>query len=112
MTQSESPDGFVRVARLEELPTDTGRVVVVGGEEVALFRVGAEVFAIENMCPHREGPLGEGELEDDVVTCPLHAWQICVRTGEVVYNESLRARTFPCLVSGGQVYVQAPTREQ
>lgn len=96
---------YVRVASVNELPTDTGYVVEVGGQEIALFKVGEEVYAIENECPHREGPLGEGELEEDIVTCPFHAWQVNVRTGEVVFNPNIRARTFPCKVEGGEVFV-------
>lgn len=97
--------GYVRVASVSELPTDTGRVVEVGGQEIALFKVGEEVYAIENECPHREGPLGEGELEEDIVTCPFHAWQVNVRTGEVVYSPGICARTFSCKVEGGEVFV-------
>jgi NAD(P)H-dependent nitrite reductase small subunit len=96
---------YIRVASVNELPTDTGYVVEVGGQEIALFKVGDAVYAIENECPHREGPLGEGELEEDIVTCPFHAWQINVRTGEVVFNPSICARTFPCKVEDGEVLV-------
>jgi NAD(P)H-dependent nitrite reductase small subunit len=105
IARGETMPEFVRVARLEELPTDTGWVVEAEGQEIALFRVEEAVYALENECPHREGPLGDGELEDEIVTCPFHAWQINVRTGEVVYNPGLCARTYPCKVEDGAVYV-------
>lgn len=97
----------LRVAEAAEVPAGTGMVVQVHGKEIALFRVGAEVFAIDNECPHREGPLGFGDLEGEVVTCPFHAWQINVRTGEVVDFPSMCARTYPCRVIDGAVYVDA-----
>jgi len=97
---------FVKVAHIDEIPDDTGHVVEAGGQEIALFKVEGKVYAIENECPHREGPLGFGELEDDVVTCPWHAWQINVRTGEVVYNPGLCAKTYRCKVEDGDVFVE------
>jgi len=96
----------ILVASLSQLPEDTGHVVSVENQEIALFRVGNEVFAMENLCPHKEGPLAEGEVEEGIVTCPWHAWQICVRTGEVVYDPTIRARTYRCFVDGDQVYLE------
>jgi nitrite reductase/ring-hydroxylating ferredoxin subunit len=98
--------GFVRVAAVSELPRDTGKVVELAGQEIALFRVGDEVCAVDNMCPHREGPLGEGELDGEVVTCPFHGWEVNVRSGEVVYNPCVKARTFACKVEGEDVLVE------
>jgi NAD(P)H-dependent nitrite reductase small subunit len=95
----------VRVAEATELLDDTGLIVSAGGKEIALFKVGEEVFAIDNECPHREGPLGHGELSGEIVTCPFHAWEINVRTGEVVDFPSMCARSYPCRVADGGVYV-------
>jgi len=97
---------YVRVADVDELPEGTGKVVEAKGQELALFKVGDQVYAIDNECPHREGPLGDGDLSGEVVTCPFHAWEINVRTGEVLDNPSVCARTFPCRVEGGAVYVE------
>jgi nitrite reductase/ring-hydroxylating ferredoxin subunit len=52
--------------------------------EVAVFNVGGEFYAIDNSCPHRGGPLGEGELEDCIVTCPWHEFRFDVRTGKCI----------------------------
>ena len=49
-------------------------MVVVNGRHVALFRLGDEFFAIDNLCLHRGGPLCEGFIDNDVVTCPWHGW--------------------------------------
>jgi len=72
---------FTRVARLEQIPEGRGKRVRVGEIEVGLFRVGNEVHAIENLCPHAGYPLSEGILEDCVVICPLHGWDFDVTTG-------------------------------
>ncbi len=96
----------VKVARVEEIPEDTGLVVSVGRDEVALFKAEGDVYAMENLCPHREGPIGEGDLEGCIVTCPWHAWEVDVRTGEVVDDPELKARTYPVRVEGGDVFVE------
>ncbi len=95
-----------KATEFAELPPDTGHVVQVEGREVALFKVGAEVCAMDNECPHREGPLGEGELEGEIVTCPFHAWQINVRSGAVVDFPDMCSRTYPTRVEGSAVYVE------
>lgn len=68
----------------EELPPEgEGRVLFLeNGQEVAIFCVEGQWYAIDNSCPHEGGPLGEGELEGDIVTCPWHGWQFNVKTGQ------------------------------
>jgi NAD(P)H-dependent nitrite reductase small subunit len=94
------------VGVVADMPDDTGTVVIVRGAEIAIFKVGDSVFALDNVCPHREGPLGFGDLDGDVVTCPFHAWQISVRTGEVVDFPSMCTRTYPTRVRDGNAYVE------
>lgn len=95
-----------KVAALGDLYDDTGTVVTVNDNELALFRVEDRVYAIDNECPHRQGPLGEGDLEGEIVTCPFHAWQVNVRTGEVVDFPDMCTRTYPCRIEGGDVMVE------
>jgi nitrite reductase (NADH) small subunit len=97
---------FVKVAAVEQVPPGSARVVEAGGQEMALFNVGGEFYCIENFCPHNGGPLGDGELEGDVVMCPWHAWQFNVRTGRMIYNESLCVATYSCQVVDGEVLVE------
>lgn len=95
-----------KVALVGDLYDDTGTIVTVNGTEIALFKLGDDVFAIDNECPHREGPLGEGDLEGEIVTCPFHAWQVNVRTGCVVDFPDMCTRTYPCRVQDGTVLVE------
>ncbi len=70
-----------RVASRAEVPLGTGKVVVAGGRVLALFNVEGEFFAVDNSCPHRGGPLGEGHLQGKIVTCPWHGWQFDLCSG-------------------------------
>ena len=65
---------FVKVGSIEDFSSGLGKRVTVEGRQVALFRLGDEFFALDNMCLHRGGPLCEGFIENNVVTCPWHGW--------------------------------------
>src|SRR5436853_6219114 len=75
---------FVKVARIEEVPVGTARMVEVNGKEIALFNVGGSFHAIDNTCTHVGGPLCEGEVEGVEVTCPWHGAVFDVTTGQVL----------------------------
>lgn len=96
----------VRVAATGEVPAGEGRVVEVGGKSVALFNVDGRYYAIDNVCPHRGGPLGEGDLDGQVVSCPWHAWRFDVATGANVNNPAVKAGCYAVTEEGGGVYVQ------
>lgn len=97
-----------KVASAAEVPAGTGRVVEAGGRLLALFNVNGRFYAIDNTCLHRGGPLGEGDLEGPVVTCPWHAWRWDVTTGASVNNPAVRVACFPVTVEDGQVFVEIP----
>ena len=97
---------FVKVASLSELPVGTGKAVEVSGKSIALFNVNGKVYAMDNTCLHQGGPLGEGMLEDDVVTCPWHMWQYNVRTGENLEDSMLKVETYPVRVAGDDIEVE------
>ena len=69
------------MARLDEVPADRGHLVRVRGLELGLYRVGDDVHAMENACPHAGYPLHEGALEGCVVYCAGHGWPFDVTTG-------------------------------
>jgi nitrite reductase/ring-hydroxylating ferredoxin subunit len=78
--------GFVTVGTPSDFPSGIGRMVVVGRRHVAIFRLDDGLHAIDNLCLHQAGPLCEGEIEDDVVTCPWHGWSYDIRTGVLVQD--------------------------
>ncbi len=96
---------FVKVLEVDDLPTGQGTTVTIGGRDYGVFHVGEEFYCIDNACPHHDGPLGEGDLEDDVVICPWHAWQVNVKTGEVLYASHFCVATYPCKAEEGAVWI-------
>ena len=64
---------FVKVAIMNEIAPGQARLVNIKGKEIALFNIEGTFFALENACPHEEGPLAEGEIEGHEVTCPWHS---------------------------------------
>lgn len=94
-----------RVGSVGELAAGEGLVVEAGGRSVALFNVDGTYYAIDNSCPHRGGPLGEGDLEGRVVSCPWHAWRWDVSTGANVNNPAVRVACFPVRVQGNGIFV-------
>ncbi len=77
------PD-FVRVAKVSDIP-DPGRAVVeVGDHVVILLHVGGEFFALDDVCTHDSGPLGEGEVEGHEISCPRHGARFDIRTGRAL----------------------------
>jgi nitrite reductase (NADH) small subunit len=77
---------------LADLPEGGQRVLTCGGEDVAVFRVGDQVFALSNACPHRGGPLAAGTLIGFEIHCPLHSWSFDVRTGVCTSHPGTNAR--------------------
>ena len=98
-------DGLVRVAGAGDIPPGEGRVIEADGRSVALFNVDGRYYAIDNVCPHRGGPLGEGGLDGSVVSCPWHAWRWDVRSGANVNNPAIRLGCYPVVEESGAIFV-------
>jgi nitrite reductase/ring-hydroxylating ferredoxin subunit len=103
---------YVRVASAADVPPGTGAVVHANGRAIALFNVDGSFFAIDNTCLHRGGPVGEGDLEGVVVTCPWHGFQYDVTTGRNVFDPDVGLESFPVRIEDGDVWVasSAPPR--
>src|SRR5947209_16460049 len=96
---------FVRTVKVAEIPAGTIRELQVEGKAVAVANVGGKIYAINNTCLHRGGPLGEGSLEGTVVTCPWHGWQFDVSSGRFVASPRIAQQVFPVKVEGEDVLV-------
>ena len=102
---------LVRVCTLEELPVGLGRAFDVGGTTMALFRTRrGGVFAVENRCPHKGGPLAEGMLAEDAVVCPLHAFRFDMTSGACEQPETCAVKTYRVVQRDGDVYIELPAR--
>jgi len=95
----------VRVAATADVPPGTGRVVDARGRAIALFNVDGSFYALDNTCLHRGGPVGEGDLEGSVVTCPWHGFQYDVTTGRNVFDPDVGLEAFAVRVDGEDVMV-------
>ena len=95
---------FVRVAAASDVAPGSGLCVEAQGRQIALFNVDGTFYAVDNTCPHRGGPLAEGELEGATVTCPWHAWQFDLTTGESLTDDS-KVDRYDVKVEGGDVLV-------
>ncbi len=96
---------FVRVAKEADLPAGSSKEVEVQGRLVALFNVGGKILALDGVCPHAGGPLGEGTVEGNVVTCPWHGWQYDVTSGKVTMNPAVGVETYPVEIRGEDIFV-------
>ena len=96
---------FVRAAKLPELPVGTVHEIQVAGKAVALANVAGKLFAINNTCLHRGGPLGQGSLQDRIVTCPWHGWEYDVTTGKVLQNSDMGVACYATEVRGDEVFI-------
>jgi NAD(P)H-dependent nitrite reductase small subunit len=96
----------VYVCELDEIPADRGKECVAGGRVVALFRAGDAVVAIDGICPHAGGPLAQGMVRGEVVTCPWHGWQYNICSGKHQLNPRICVDTFRASVEDGKVYVE------
>jgi nitrite reductase/ring-hydroxylating ferredoxin subunit len=94
---------FVRVAGTADVKPGHGIVAEVKGKILAVFNVDGTFHAIDNTCVHRGGPLGEGDLEGNVVSCPWHGWQFNVATGECVKNPSAKVEVYQVKVEGEDI---------
>lgn len=96
---------FERAARREEIPAGQIREFQVNGKAVAIANVEGKLFAINSICLHHGGPLGEGDLEGSVVSCPWHGWQYDVTTGKLAQQPETGVDCYPIELRGSDVYV-------
>jgi nitrite reductase (NADH) small subunit len=95
---------WIDIAPLNDIPQRGARMIKTALGCVAVFRTGDdEVFALENACPHKAGPLAEGIVHGTSVTCPLHNWVISLETGEAQGDDEGRVATFPAKVEDGRI---------
>ena len=98
---------FTRAAKTNEITPGTIREFQVEGKAIALANVGGKFYAINNTCLHRGGPLGQGVMDKNVVTCPWHGWQYNVTTGKISQNPAVGVDCYRVEVRGEDIFVDA-----
>ena len=110
--------GRHNIGSIEDLPAGESLGTVVDGLEVAVFNVDGELYAIQNKCIHKQGPLYQGETDCGTdfdsdsdsdscsVYCPYHYWEFDLESGEYVVDDSKQLRTFDVDVDDGEIWVE------
>ncbi|WP_134681265.1 nitrite reductase small subunit NirD [Paracoccus ravus] len=99
---------FVDIGALSDVPQQGARVVKTQTGCIAVFRTADDrVFALDDRCPHKGGPLSEGIVHGTSVTCPLHNWVFDMNSGEAQGADEGAVRTYPIRVENGRILISA-----
>jgi len=94
------------ICKIEDIPRCGARTVRAGETVIALFRLSDDrIRAVDNRCPHKQGPLAEGMVSGDSVICPLHARKINLENGAVLAPDSGCVKTWPVKVEMGEIFL-------
>lgn len=92
---------------IDDIPVQGSRRAIINGHEIGIFRTSSsEIYAIDNTCPHKQGPLTEGIVHDCSVTCPLHNWVFDLKTGVAQGQDEGSVTTHPIQIRDDRVYIQ------
>jgi nitrite reductase (NADH) small subunit len=107
------------IAQISDLPPGSRKIVTIDGREIGVFNINGNIYALRNLCPHRSGPLCKGRLrplvvatdlvhlgyerEGEILKCPWHQWEFDIKTGQALYDETLRVKTFAAVQEGDEV---------
>ena len=94
-----------KAAKVSDIADGQARTFEVTGTVIALFCSGGKFYAMDNRCPHRGGPLVEGHVEDNVVTCPWHAWQFDITSGKCQTMPGTKQKTYPVKIDGDIILI-------
>ena len=97
---------WIEVGNIDEIPRLGARVVKTAEGNIGVFRTAEDkIFALRDECPHEGGPLSQGIVHGERVTCPLHNWNIELNSGEAVEPDEGCAASFPIKLEGDIVYL-------
>ena len=101
------PD-FQAICRADEIPEGEARMYPVGDLMIGVFHIDGEFYALDNHCPHAAASLAHGFIDDDIVTCRIHHWRFCIRSGKYLDNDQphFNVRTFRVREVDGMIEVE------
>ena len=89
-----------------DLEIGKSAIIEVGDKEIALFNYKGNFYAIDNTCPHRGAPLGEGRIEEGILICPNHEWRFELKSGWCPQNPELSTEVYPIKVHDEKIYIR------
>ena len=99
---------WIEIGSIEQIPRRGARCVTTPAGRIAVFRtMEDQIYALENRCAHKGGPLAEGIVHGGAVTCPLHNWVYDLATGEAQGADEGRVRTFEVRLVDGRIFLAA-----
>lgn len=102
---------YKELCALSDLAEKEGKKFFVDDEEIAVFKVNNEIFALSNRCPHQQGAMiYDGFIEDGCVVCPAHGWMFNLKTGKMPTGNS-GLTSYPVLIENDKVYVKVRKKE-
>jgi nitrite reductase (NADH) small subunit len=97
---------FIKLTTRSELPAvNEAREFPCGNKTICVANVEGAISAIDNVCLHRGGPLGQGMIEGGKVVCPWHGWQWDPKTGEAEHNPAAKVAVYPITVDNEDVLI-------
>ena len=94
---------MVKIGSISALPPGSVTEVWVGGEPYAICNAAGQLYALDGLCPHAGGPLGQGALHGTTLVCPWHAWEYDCRTGINEYDPDVRLAKFRVIVEDDHI---------
>ena len=98
---------WIEIGEIRDIPLRGSHCVSYGEKTIAVFRTSEnDIYALEDNCPHKNGPLSQGIVHDGCVTCPLHNWVISLETGQAQGADNGQTNTFPIKVQDQKILIQ------
>ncbi len=99
------PDGYYLLGEVAEIPENRARIVFLEGQNIAVFRYDGKISAVNNICRHQHGPIGEGKIIDGCITCPWHGYQYLPQNGQSPPPYTEKLETYDVKIVNQQVWV-------
>ena len=103
---SDTMSDFIDAGYISELPLNRAKAIQTGDRKIALFHTAKGFFALDNVCPHRGGPLAEGDIIGDEIVCPWHLWGFEIATGACPGNPAIAVPTHEVRIEGDRILVK------
>ncbi|HEX4849955.1 MAG TPA: Rieske 2Fe-2S domain-containing protein, partial [Puia sp.] len=98
-------EGFSKVCTLNEIDDNRAKIFCLDQERIAIFKTDGRLFAINNVCKHQNGPLGEGKIIDGCITCPWHGYQYLPHNGQSPPPFKEKVSTYDVKIVGEEVWL-------